>query len=105
VTKRRVFSQETPLGYRVVLTRDRWREITRYKHPSMAGYEMAVRDCLRDPDVICESFKDPDVHLYYRRSDRGYVCAVAAGSETSDRFVVTAYLSRNIKKGTELWTK
>lgn len=103
--KRVLFAEITPLGYTVVLTRDRWREIVRFKHPALAGHEADVRECLRDPDLIRESLKDPAVHLWYRATGQTYLCVVTAGDETGDRFVVTAYFTKNIKKGTELWTK
>lgn len=69
--KRIVFRERTPLGYRVRLTRDRWREILRFKHPALAGREGQVRDCVRDPDVVRQSAKNADVHLYYRPCERG----------------------------------
>ena len=103
--KRRVFTERTPLGHRVVLTRDRWREIVRFKHPALAGHEQAVRDCVRDPEAIRASAKDADVHLYYRSTDEGFVCVVVGGDDPGDRFVVTAYFTTSLKKGQELWTK
>jgi len=102
--RRRVFEELTPLGYRVLLTRDRWREIVRFKHPVMAGREGAVRDCIRDPDLIRASAKDPDVHLFYRSSGAGIVCVVVGG-DLARRFVVTGYLTRGPKKGTDLWIR
>ena len=105
MAKRVIFSEITPLGHRVTLTRDRWREIIRFKHPAMAGHELEVRDCLRDPDVIRASTKDESVHLYYRITPSGFVCVVVAGDDLDDRFVVTAYFTRSLKKGDELWTK
>ena len=105
MAKKLVFAERTPLGYRVVLTRDRWREIVRFKHPALAGNEAAVRECLRDPELVRESLKDADVHLFYRRTERTYLCVVTAGDKAVDRFVVTAYFTKNIKKGTDLWTK
>jgi hypothetical protein len=56
---RSIFVETTPLGYTVALTRDRWREIVRFKHPALAGHEAAVRDCVRDPEVIRSSSRDP----------------------------------------------
>jgi hypothetical protein len=103
--KKRVFTATTPIGHRVVLTRDRWREIVRFKHPAMAGHESTVRDCLHDPEVIRASAKDADVHLYYKSVAEGYVCAVVGGDDPKARFIVTAYLAKSIKKGDELWTK
>src|SRR5882672_1560636 len=72
--QRRLFAVETPMGYRVVLTRDRWRQIVRHKHPALAGHEKDVRACLESPALVRESVKDPDVHLYYVPSDDVYLC-------------------------------
>jgi hypothetical protein len=103
--KRRMFAERTPLGHRVVLTRDRWREIVRFKHPALAGHENAVRDCVRDPEVLGASAKDGNVHPYYRSIDDGYVCVVVGGDDPEDRFVVTVYFTKSIKKGQKLWTR
>jgi hypothetical protein len=103
--KRTIFLQVTSLGYRVRLTRDRWREILRFKHPALAGHEAEVRECVREPEVIRESLKDAHVHLYYRPSERGYICAVVGGDEPNERFVISAYFTKNLKEGTDLWTK
>ena len=105
MAKRRLFTEVTPLGHCVVLTRDRWREIVRFKHPALAGHEGEVRDCLRDPEVIRASEKDPDVHLYYRVVAGRYVCVVVGGEDEQARFVITAYFTDRLKKGRELWTK
>ncbi len=104
MARRRLFTVETPLSYRVTLTRDRWREIVRFKHPALAGHERDVEGCLRAPQVIRESVKDASVHLYYAKSSRGYLCVVVAPSNGRDRFIVTAYFTNEIKKGRELWT-
>jgi hypothetical protein len=63
----------TPLGYRIVLTRNRWREIVRFKHPAVARYEQEIRECLEAPDLIRASAKDPDVHVYYLKTGRTYL--------------------------------
>ena len=101
---RLVFQVDSPLGYRVSLTRDRWREILRYKHPALAGHENDLRSCIQGPDLIRQSAKDQDVHLYYAAAGRVHLCVVVAPDREDQRFVVTAYFTRNIKKGTELWT-
>ncbi len=93
------------IGYRVVLSRNRWREITRFKHPVLAGHQNQLRKCLLDPEVIRVSTKDSSVHLYYSRQGRDYICVVVGGGDREDHFVVTAYFTREIKKGAELWTK
>jgi hypothetical protein len=52
MAKRQVFAVRTPLGHRVVLARDPWREIVRYKHPALAGHEGDIRNCLSEPDFV-----------------------------------------------------
>jgi hypothetical protein len=94
---------QTPLGYRVFLARDRWRQILRFKHPALAGREDDVRGCLESPSLIRESAKEPDVHLYYAPTKRNHLCVVTAPADENERFIVTAYLTKNIKPGNELW--
>ncbi len=64
---RRIFTVETPLGETVFLTRDRWRQIVRTKHPALAGKEKAVRECLENPVVVRESLKDAEVQYVLRQ--------------------------------------
>lgn len=54
----------TPLGFQVLVTRDRWRLITTAKHPVMVGREDAVRVVLEQPEQVRESRSDPDVLLF-----------------------------------------
>ena len=103
--QRTIFLETTPLGYRVRLTRDRWRQIIRFKHPALAGYEKEARDCVRDPELIRESQKDSSTHLFYRHIESGYICVVVCGEGVNERFVVTAYFTASLKKGTDLWKK
>ncbi len=88
-----------------MLTRNRWREIVRYKHPALAGHEADLYECVADPEVIRESAKDAEVHLLYRAGDRGHLCVVVGYNAPDERLVVIAYFTKTIKKGRELWTK
>jgi len=105
MAKRNLFTVETPLGYRVRLSRDRWRQIIRYKHPALAGHEKALQDCLKHPTLVRRSTKDADVHLYYQPTDHVHLCVVTAPAEGEEYFVVTAYFTKDIKPGSELWKK
>ena len=105
MAKRHIFTVQTPLGYRVSLSRDRWRQITRFKHPALSGHEKDVRACLQNPAVVRESVKEANVHMYYTESEGLFLCVVTAPSDGDDRFVVTAYFTNNIKQGKELWKK
>ncbi|MCL4207940.1 MAG: hypothetical protein KJ000_36095 [Pirellulaceae bacterium] len=103
MTKRQIFTVVTPIGYRVSLSRDRWRQITRFKHPALSGHENELRSCLRNPMCVRESAKDTNVHLFYSKSESRFLCVVTAPTIGQDRFVVTAYFTTNIKEGTEIW--
>ena len=105
MARRLIFRVQSPLGDTIVLTRNRWRQIIRFKHPSLDGHEQKVRECLRQPELIRESAKEPDVHLYYITVERGHLCVAVAPTENEERFVVTAYFTRNIKPGKQLWKK
>jgi hypothetical protein len=103
MARRRIFTVLTPLGHRVFLARDRWRHIIRFKHPALAGRESEVRDCLATPALVRESVKEPDVHLYYAPAEHLHLCVATAPADEDERFVVTAYFTKNIKPGKELW--
>jgi hypothetical protein len=105
MAKRILLKALTPLGYQVVLARDRWREIVRFKHPAVASHQQAVRACLENPEVIRASAKDREVHVYYLQIGRSYLCVVVAPQIRDRYFVVTIYLTKRIKPGDELWTR
>ena len=86
--RRRIFTVRTRLGHRVFLAHDRWRQIIRFKHPVLAGEESAT---------------EPDVLLHDVPTEQVYLCVVTASADAEERFVVTAYFTKNIKPGTERW--
>ena len=100
-----LFEVETPLGFRVTVSRSRWDFISRVKHPVMAGRELLVRAALEAPDEIRQSRNDSTVYLFYKseRPSR-WVCAVAK-DEKGDGFLITAYPTDAIKEGTRIWPK
>ena len=75
----------------------------------MADFRAAVAETLHEPEAAIESRSDPLARLYYRFYHRTMVggkhlCVVVkVGQE--DAFVVTAYLTDRVKKGTVLWPK
>ena len=83
--------------------RDRWRQMIRLKHPASARRETEVRSCLTTPSIVRESAKDPNVHLYYATMGDVHLCVATAPGDEGERFVVTAYFTKNIKLGNELW--
>ena len=105
MARRLIINVKTPLGDRVTLSRDRWRQITRFKHPAMATHLKAIRECLESPAAVRASVNDPDTHLYYAPVGPNHVCVVTGLGEGSQRFVVTAYFTAKIKEGVDLWKK
>ena len=89
------------------MTDERWRHIQ--AHPELAGMQAAVAETLREPEVVIRSASDPLAKLYYRFYHRTMVggkhLCVVVKILVDDAFVVTAYLTDRVKKGTLLWPK
>ena len=106
MVQRTIFRTSSPLGYVVVLTRNRWREIVRFKHPAVGEYRSKAKECVSQPDAVRSSAKNPDVHLHYLQLEaEKHLCVVVAPGHSEERFVVTAYLTTRLKQGDELWKK
>jgi hypothetical protein len=78
-----------------------------FERPEMVGLEGAIAAAVADPVVVVESLRDPTVWLYYRYctgtpvGDK-FLCVVVKHAQ-DDGFVVTAYLTDQIKKGSPIW--
>jgi hypothetical protein len=100
-----LFEVQTPLGFRVRVTRAYWELITTIKHPAMAGREKDVEATLVEPAEIRRSRSDPEVFLFYSvERARRWVCAVAR-RQNGDGFLITAYPTDAIKEGEKIWPK
>ncbi len=103
--KRELFFEiKSKLKVIIRTTVSHWRLITDYKHPEIKGQEKAVIKTLENPAEIRLSRKDKKVYLYYRRQKKYFFCVVAKHLN-GEGFVITAYLSKNIKEGVLLWKK
>jgi hypothetical protein len=98
-----LFEAQTPLGFVVRVTRERWDLITKLKHPVMADCEEEVRAALETPEQIHRSRIDENVFLFYRirRADR-WMCAVSKRTGAAG-FLITAYPTDAIKEGEKVW--
>ena len=63
-----------------------------------------MRACLESPNSVRGSAKEPEVHLFYAPSEDGHLCVVTAPADGDERFIVTAYFTKNIKQGKDPWT-
>ena len=100
-----LFEAQTPMGFVVRVTRQRWVLITSSKHPVMAGRESLVKATLETPDEVRQSRSDPQVLLFYKgEAPERWTCAVAKRAEGS-AFLITTYPTDAIKDGTVVWQK
>jgi len=98
------FEVETPLGFKVRTTQAYWQKITSFKHPIMKGRERSVIEALKEPCEVRRSKRDPRVFLFYAKTEKYWVCAVAKRLN-GEGFLVTAYLTDKIKEGEKIWPK
>lgn len=76
-------------------------------HPEMAGPSGDIGGVLAEPEVVVSSRRDVSVRLHYRRIRSTLVgeklLCVVVKVVAEDAFVLTAYLTDRIKRGTKLW--
>jgi len=77
------------------------------QHPEMSGLEGSIAETLSSPEKVVESRSDQEARLYYRYyygtpvGDK-FLCVVVKLMH-ADAFVMTAYLTDRVKKGTQVW--
>ena len=100
-----LFETQTPLGFSVRVTADRWRLIVTAKHPVMAGREAFVKTALGAPDEVRQSRIDAQVLLFYKaEATKRWTCVVVKRLASSG-FLITAYPTDAIKEGVRIWPK
>ena len=83
-----LFEVQTPLGFSIRVTADRWKLIVTAKHPVMAGRESLVRAALEAPDEVRQSRIDSQVLLFYKaETTRRWTCF---SMSVPDRCAITA---------------
>ncbi|MBI4371549.1 MAG: DUF4258 domain-containing protein [Elusimicrobia bacterium] len=86
------------------MTESRWKLITAWKHPIMAGHEHDLELALVEPAHIRRSRSDAQVNLYYRHVGKYWLCVVVK-NENGTGFIITAYFTDKIKEGQTLWPR
>jgi hypothetical protein len=92
-------------GASVRLTDERLTHIL--EHPEMGEMVPAIQEVLLHPEFVVQSEGDETANLYYRHYSKTmvgskYLCVIVKIQE-NDPFVLTAYLTDKVKKGTMLW--
>jgi hypothetical protein len=99
-----LFEVVSKLGITVRITHRHWQLITEQKHLEIKGKEKEIIETLKDPIEIRLSRKDPAVHLYYQKSGKYFYCTVVKHLN-GEGFIITAYLTKNIKEGERVWKR
>lgn len=98
------FTVQAKNGLKVRATNDYWNKIITFKHPVMRGMETHVINTLVDPYEIRVSKSDSNVLLYYGKYRKYFVCVVVK-KLNGEGFIITMYLTENIKEGSTIWRK
>lgn len=99
-----LFEVISVLGKRIRITKAYWEKIVRDKHPLIQDRGKEVQESLLHAEQVRRSRSDPHVYLYYKKTGRRYLCVVAKHLD-GDGFVITAYLTDNIKEGEPVWAR
>ncbi|MBU4332757.1 DUF4258 domain-containing protein [Candidatus Parcubacteria bacterium] len=90
------------LGKKIRTTKNYWRYISETKHADLAGKLDLVLLCLTKANEV---WKKKDVHIYYHKINKHWVCVVTRHLN-NDGFIVTVYLtSKSKRKGKKIWPK
>jgi len=94
-------------GRRIRVSSERWQHIL--DHPEMHDQQDRLNETLSNPDIVISTAKDELIHIYHKRYDktpvtRKYLVIVVKLSEI-DGFIVTAYFTSQLKRGSVLWQK
>jgi len=100
---RTLFEIESSIGCVVRTSESYWRLIET-KHPEVKGKIEAIRETIANPNMICRSKHDISVYLFYRRANGYWWCAVVKCLD-GDAFVITSYITDNIKEGEIIWQR
>lgn len=99
-----LFQVKSVLNKKIRTTQSYWQKITVIKHPSIKGKEKEVMRALKSPDIIRVSNSDEKVFLYYKEYLKNYLCVVAR-HENGKGFIITVYITNQIKEGRQIWAK
>lgn len=83
-------------GVPIRLTKERWFHITE-EHSEMAGYFFDILETIENPKAIYEGAMGE--YLAVREIEKGkYIVSIYKEVSDTDGFVITAFLTRKIKK-------
>jgi hypothetical protein len=94
-------------GRSIRLSNERWQHIL--GHPEITGQQERIGETLSAPDIVIATPQDDSVHVYHRLYDKTPVTrkylVVAVKYLEKDAFVLTAYFTSRVRRGTVAWRK
>jgi hypothetical protein len=98
------FEVDTPLGFTVRTTDAYWQRIVTMKHRNMLNHEEDVKHTLSNPDVVRRSVADPNVLLFYRPIEIGWMVVVVRRLN-GEGCLIPCYRTAAVKKGGDVWKR
>lgn len=98
-----VFIEKEKFGQLTRLTDERWRHIIE-RHPEVERHLSKIKTTIKNPVLIVENPLNQNEKYYHKyfKSFQNYLVVII---ETRKQFIITAFISRKIKKGKTLWKK
>src|SRR3990167_3534835 len=98
-----VFIKKEKFGQIIRLTEERWHHIVE-RHPEIEGQMAKIQSTIQNPDLIVKNRYNKKERYYHRyfKSLKNYLIVIV---EYEKNFIITAFISRKIKKGEVLWKK
>ncbi len=94
-------------GRSIRLTDERQQHIL--EHVEMRGQLDRIRETLKSPELVVATSLDETVHVYHRFYSQPPVTSkhlhVAVKLLEADAFIVTAFFSNRLKKGSKVWPR
>ena len=98
-----VFIKKEKFGQLIRLTEERWQHIIE-RHPEVEGHLAKIQSTIQNPDIIVKNQYNKNERYYHRyfKSLTNYLVIVI---EYKKNFIITAFISRKVKRGEILWSK
>jgi hypothetical protein len=91
-----LFEVQSILGKRIRITEAYWNYISKIKRPSLQGLEREVRNSLIEPNEVRMNRRDPDVYLYYGKTNTDLLVCCVVKHLNGAGYIITAYLTRRM---------
>ena len=98
-----VFVEKEKFGQLIRLTGERWQHIVE-RHPEVKEHLLKIRSTIQKPDLIVQNQYNQVERYYHKyfKSLKNYLIVII---EYKKNFIITAFISRKIKRGEQLWKK